>query len=63
MFVVVFLLLVQSPQAPAPAENPADNVALQKTLSLMAKQPKKAEDIVKSAFRKVHFLSCFGEKN
>ena len=47
--------LKQTPQTPTEV-----NPVLQKTLSLMTKQPKSADDYVKSAFRKVssHASSC-----
>ena len=41
----------QVPQTPT--EDLKGNASLQKTLMLMTKQPKSADDYVKSAFRKV----------
>ena len=52
---VICYTLKQTPQTPTEV-----NPVLQKTLSLMTKQPKSADDYVKSASRKVssHASSC-----
>ena len=50
---MLFLILKQSPQVSA--EESKGSSVLQKTLSLMTKQPKNADDYVKSAFRKVFY--------
>ena len=41
-----------------PSDELKGSSALQKTLSLMTKQPKNADDYVKSAFRKVLLPQC-----